>query len=159
MSGGVYSAVKKKKEMVHQQCVVELHFSNSRENPPLEISLADLLGKGPQHFLALLEESALAHVNFSEEQLQLLTLNFIFRGRLLNYNGVKFISQEAKQMRVVIIHVHLDYNYEKVCDSQIACMVRLRLVWCACCTALSDAKLALTFYPRRRHQTTIRDSV
>ena len=114
MSGGVYSAVKKQQEQINQNSVVELHFSNSKENPPLEISLADLVGNGPQNFLDTLYESAMTHINFTKEQMELLSLHFIFRGRTLNYNGIKFITQSAKDTPVAIVHVQLDYNYERV---------------------------------------------
>ena len=107
-----YSAVKKKRQ--DAKGVVELHFSNSMHNPSLEVPLGELVTKGPQHFLDTLYAKAMDHINFTKEQQELLTLHFIFRGRRLNYNGIKYIELMAEQTPVTIVHVELDYNYERV---------------------------------------------
>eukprot|EP00750_Incisomonas_marina_P016554 INCI19172.1.p1 GENE.INCI19172.1~~INCI19172.1.p1 ORF type:complete len:508 (-),score=110.83 INCI19172.1:166-1689(-) len=112
----VYNEVKKKRQHVHARSVVELHFWNSQSNAPLEIPLSLLAGKGPQFFLDELLNHAMTHISFDEEQMELLSLHFIFRGRRLNYNGIKFIEQNAEKMPVTIIHVELNFNYEKVAD-------------------------------------------
>ena len=113
----VYNEVKKKRQHVHARSVVELHFWNSQSNAPLEIPLSLLAGKGPQFFLDELLNHAMTHISFDEEQMELLSLHFIFRGRRLNYNGIKFIEQNAEKMPVTIIHVELNFNYEKVWSS------------------------------------------
>jgi len=110
----VYSAVKKKRQDVASRSVVELHFSNSQANAALEVSLSELSGKGPQQFLDSLYDRAMAHISRSKEDLELLSLRFIFRGRSLNYNGIKFIEQYAEVSPVTVVHVELSFNYERV---------------------------------------------
>jgi hypothetical protein len=110
----MFSSAKKQRALVNARSVVELHFSNHEVNAPLSVPLVALAGKGPQHFLDQLCNKAMKHIRFSEDQLELLSLHFVFRGRRLNYNGIKFIEENAGKIPVTVVHVQLDYNYERV---------------------------------------------
>ena len=57
---------------------------------------------------------AVDHMSFTPEQMELLSLQFVFRGRTLNYNGIRFIEQFAGKAPVTIVHVQLNFNEERV---------------------------------------------
>ncbi len=110
----VYSSVEKHRQDVAARSVVELHFWNSQATPALEVPLSVLAAKGPQFFLDALYAHAMAHLDLEPDQVELLSLHFLFRGRRLNYNGIKFIEQGSAKTPVTIVHVELNFNYERV---------------------------------------------